>query len=92
MSKDFEPKHVNIFLPTILYMCFGCPKEPSKGDHNSICFGREIKKYYALWLDLEPIKLLFEYGRYRTKDSYCREVLHTMNAFEDESHILMICP
>ena len=44
MSKDFEPKLVNIFLLTILYMCFGFPKEPSKGDGDCICFGWEIKK------------------------------------------------
>ena len=32
ISKIFQPKIVNIFLPIIFSICFVCSKEPSHGD------------------------------------------------------------
>ena len=32
ISKIFQRKIVNIFLPIIFSICFGCSKEPSHGD------------------------------------------------------------
>ena len=29
INKYFQRKNVNIFLHIIIYMCFGCSKEPS---------------------------------------------------------------
>ena len=45
LSKKFQRKIVNIFLPIIFSICFGCSQEPSH------CFGLEIRKlfyWYAL--------------------------------------------
>ena len=32
MNRNFQHKIVNIFLPIILRICFGCSKEPSHSD------------------------------------------------------------
>ena len=57
-----QGKIVNIFLPIIFSICFGCSKEPSNWDdslstHN-ICFGWEIRKLFFCYPLLTKVLIL----------------------------------
>ena len=80
INKKIQRKIVNIFLPIIFSIWFGCSKEPShRGgsfDTHNICFGLEIRKLCFCYTLLSKVlgtvtqDLPREAGEYQIKNSY----------------------
>ena len=56
LFQKIELKKVNIFLPIILYICFGCSKEPSQSDGAFKCTG-----WVVTWFLFGYTARIFEY-------------------------------